>query len=203
MSRLPGISTLAVLAALTATPVFAQQQSASPATPGAPTSAAPAAVVPPAGPGAPTAATAGRLQQTHGGWRSSRIVGATVYNDSNQDIGTVDDLIVGRDGKISTAVISVGGFLGIGSKLVGVPYDQLRFEERSPNETAAAANAPSGTAPTAALGTGAGGVPAGMVTAGTAPSPAVPGPNVATARVVLPGASKDSLTSMPTFNYGT
>jgi hypothetical protein len=80
---------------------------------------------------------AGRLQKTDGGWRSSRIVGATVYNDSDQSIGKIDDLIVGQDGKITTAVISVGGFLGIGSKLVRVPYDELRFEERHPGASSA------------------------------------------------------------------
>src|SRR5205823_456569 len=67
------------------------------------------------------------------------------YNDSDQSIGTVDELIVGQDGKINTAVISVGGFLGIGIKLVRVPYGQLRFEERAPTDTAG--NAPAGNAP--------------------------------------------------------
>ena len=94
--------------------------------------------VPAPGPASP-GVTAGRLQKADGGWRSSRIVGATVYNDSNQSVGSVDDLIVGQDGKISAAVISVGGFLGIGNKLVKVPYDQLRFEEQKPSDISASA----------------------------------------------------------------
>src|SRR5437868_7700317 len=98
MPRMPMVSVLALLSILTAAPISAQQ-------PTSPTGA-PGATIPPTGPASPGVAT-GRLQQTHGGWRSSRIVGATVYND-NQSIGTIDDLIVGQDGKISTAVVSVG-----------------------------------------------------------------------------------------------
>jgi len=133
-------------------------------------------------------------------------VGATVYNDSNQSIGTVDDLIVGQDGKITTAVISVGGFLGIGSKLVRVPYEQVRFEERSRSETAAT-NAPVGAEvapPLAGAGapaTAPGATPRG-VPGGTAPATTAITPDVRTTRIVLPGASKDSLTAMPNFDYG-
>ena len=189
MSRMPAASTLAVVSALIAAPVLAQQ----PVPP-----AAPGTTIPAAGPASPGIA-AGRLQKTDGGWRSSRIVGATVYNDSNQSIGTVDDLIVGQDGKIGTAVISVGGFLGMGSKLVRVPYDQLRFEERTPSGTSALAAPPSDGTPTTAAGSSARDAPGG-----TAPGrAAIVAPNVATTRIVLPGASKDSLTSMPNFDYGT
>jgi PRC-barrel domain len=187
MSRMPAASTLAVVSALIAAPVLAQQ----PVPP-----AAPATTVPSAGPASP-GMTAGRLQKTDGGWRSSRIVGATVYNDSDQSIGTVDDLIVGQDGKISTAVISVGGFLGMGSKLVRVPYDQLRFEERTPSEASALTAPPLDGAPTTAAGSVARDVPAGAGRTATVT------PNATTTRIVLPGASKDSLTAMPKFDYGT
>jgi hypothetical protein len=131
----------------------------------------------------------GRPQRTHGGWRSSRIVGASVYNDHDERIGTVDDLIVGQDGRISEAVLSVGGFLRIGAKLVAVPYDQLRFEEQTGTPTSDV-NAP----PVARIGTPTiPGVPA------NAPPPAR---QVITTRVVLPGATQESLTARPEFNYG-
>jgi hypothetical protein len=68
------------------------------------------------------------LTQTQGGWRGTQIIGATVYNEDNQSIGTIDDLLVGNDGRVTAAVLSVGGFLGIGSKLIKVPYEKLRFE---------------------------------------------------------------------------
>lgn len=57
--------------------------------------------------------------------RASRIIGSDVVNDKDQTIGKVDDILIGRDDKAGTAVISVGGFLGIGAKLVAVPFDQL------------------------------------------------------------------------------
>jgi hypothetical protein len=124
-------------------------------------------------------------------------VGATVYNDADQRIGTVDDLIVGQDGKINTAVLSVGGFLGIGGKLVRVPYDQLRLEERLTVGAELAPVASTG-APTTAPGSTARDVPAGT----PAPRAATP-PNVTITRIVLPGASKESVTAMPKFDYGT
>ncbi len=47
--------------------------------------------------------------------RSSKIVGASVYNDQNQSIGSIDDVLMSdTDHKADTAVISVGGFLGMG-----------------------------------------------------------------------------------------
>src|SRR5579863_3369860 len=56
------------------------------------------------------------------GRRASKLIGSGVFNDQNQQIGSIDDLIVAPDAKVTIAVISVGGFLGIGSKLVAVPY---------------------------------------------------------------------------------
>lgn len=61
------------------------------------------------------------------GWRASKLIGATVYNDQDQKIGSVDDLILTDDNKVVVAIVSVGGFLGIGSKLVAIPYHDLRF----------------------------------------------------------------------------
>jgi hypothetical protein len=63
------------------------------------------------------------------GYRSSKVVGSSVVNDANETIGKIDDLLVSRDGKRPYAVISVGGFLGMGAKLVIVPYDTLSFSE--------------------------------------------------------------------------
>ncbi len=61
--------------------------------------------------------------------RASKIVGASVYNDQNQSIGSISDVLMGDSNhKADTAVLSVGGFLGMGSKLVSVPFDQLHIE---------------------------------------------------------------------------
>jgi hypothetical protein len=62
------------------------------------------------------------------GYRVSKLTGSTVTNDKNEKIGTLDDMIVSRD-RILFAVLQVGGFLGIGSRLVAVPYDQLVIDD--------------------------------------------------------------------------
>jgi hypothetical protein len=61
--------------------------------------------------------------------RVSKVVGASVYNDQNQSIGSIDDVLMRDDNhKTDMVVLSVGGFLGMGSKLVSVPFDQLKIE---------------------------------------------------------------------------
>ena len=84
------------------------------------------------------------------GYRASKIRGSSVYNDANNKVGAVDDLIVNRDDRVLYAVVSVGGFLGMGKRLVAVPYSALKIE---------------------------GG------------------------KMVLPGATKDALKTMPEFKY--
>ncbi len=68
------------------------------------------------------------VQKLATGYRASKIIGANVQNDANDNIGKVDDLIVSPDdNKSAFVVISVGGFLGIGNKLVALPFDNLRI----------------------------------------------------------------------------
>jgi sporulation protein YlmC with PRC-barrel domain len=66
------------------------------------------------------------------GQRASKLVGAAIVNNKDERIGTIDDLVVSTDDRVTYAVISVGGFLGVGSKLVAVPFHALRTvkEER-------------------------------------------------------------------------
>ena len=66
------------------------------------------------------------------GPRASKLVGAAVINNKDERIGTIDDLVVNTDDRVTYAVISVGGFLGMGSKLVAVPFHTLQTvkEER-------------------------------------------------------------------------
>ena len=56
------------------------------------------------------------------GYRTSKVVGSTVINEANETVGTIDDLIVTPGEKVPFAVLSVGGFLGMGTKYVVVPY---------------------------------------------------------------------------------
>ncbi|MDQ2694874.1 MAG: PRC-barrel domain-containing protein [Pseudomonadota bacterium] len=59
-------------------------------------------------------------------FRASDIIGREVENAQDEDIGEVDDLIITGQDKVVHAVVSVGGFLGMGEKLVTVPYDELQ-----------------------------------------------------------------------------
>jgi len=59
------------------------------------------------------------------GWRASKLLHADVYNDEGKKIGKIEDMIVSPDGKVSAAVIDVGGFLGVGKHRVAVPVDQF------------------------------------------------------------------------------
>jgi hypothetical protein len=61
------------------------------------------------------------------GYRFSKLRGQTVYNSTNGKIGDLDDLIVGKD-RVLFAIIQVGGFLGIGSRLVlpGATKEQVK-----------------------------------------------------------------------------
>lgn len=86
------------------------------------------------------------------GYRASKVIGTAVVNDANDTVGKIDDVIIGQDGKAPFVVLSVGGFLGMGDKLVVLPYDQLR------------------------------------TTGG---------------KVVLPGATKDTLKALPEFKYAS
>jgi sporulation protein YlmC with PRC-barrel domain len=135
----------------------------------------------------------GSLEMYHGMWRASKLVGANVYNNDGTSIGTVDDLLIGKDGKISDAVVSVGGFLGIGGKLVSVPFDEFKFEE-SRGSTGAMT---SGTT-TPAVGTT---TTTGMNNTTPATTTASNSERTVYFSIVLPNATKDSLNSAAGFKY--
>lgn len=128
MLNVQSVAIMTVVTALTALPVVAQQAGQSDAPPAG---AAPAPAPAPAQPGGLVATTNNpnlsvasvRLEN---GVRASKVIGSTVYNEQNERVGSVDDLIMTEDDKVTVAIISVGGFLGLGSKLVAVPFGQLK-----------------------------------------------------------------------------
>ena len=65
---------------------------------------------------------------TSGDLRASELIGSTVYDVQNQDIGSVKDVVLGHDGKVSAVVIDVGAFLGMGGKYVGVSLNDLKTD---------------------------------------------------------------------------
>ena len=60
--------------------------------------------------------------------RASKIIGSTVYDVQNRDIGNVKDLILGKDGKVDKVVLDVGSFLGMGGKYVAVPLSDIKTD---------------------------------------------------------------------------
>lgn len=71
--------------------------------------------------------------QTNTDWRSSKLVGTTVYNQANENIGEVADIVIGSDGAVSAVVVSVGGFLGVGEKNVAMPFKALKASRSDSN----------------------------------------------------------------------
>ena len=59
------------------------------------------------------------------GYRASSLLGAGVFNAAGDQVGSVNDIIVGSDLQVSLTVLSVGGFLGVGSHLVAVPTSEF------------------------------------------------------------------------------
>ena len=130
-----------------------------------------------------------------GSWRTSKLVGLNVYNDSNESIGSVNDLLTDKSGDIKAVVIGVGGFLGIGEHLVAVPLDKVKFVD-DPIVYTGASTAPTGggaTRPsTSTTTTGA---------ATTAPAAVKKNPWYPDHAVF--SATKDQLKAMPEFKYAT
>ena len=65
------------------------------------------------------------------GYRASKLLGSDIYNDQGEKIGKLDDFIVGSNEEISIAVIAVGGFLGMGSRMVAVPAELIEGNDKN------------------------------------------------------------------------
>src|SRR6266852_8030606 len=104
---------------------------------------------------APAAASDSSFQ---GNWRASKLVGLSVYNDNNESVGSINDLLMDKSGNIKGVVLGVGGFLGVGEHLVAVPFDKIKFVNEPVAYTGVSggpnANAP-GTRPAPSTTTGA------------------------------------------------
>jgi len=75
----------------------------------------------------PSAATSFITQQQANEWLARVFIGQAVHNTAGEIVGDVNDLVFDRQGRISTVVIGVGGFLGMGEKSVGIHFDTLTF----------------------------------------------------------------------------
>ncbi|MBX9823739.1 MAG: PRC-barrel domain-containing protein [Xanthobacteraceae bacterium] len=164
---------------------FAQSSPApSPSGPGTPPAATPA----PAGKPAETTAVAPAAKS--GMWRASKLVGLNVYNDQNEKLGDISEILLDKSGKVEGVVIGVGGFLGMGQRDIKVEMSKLKFVDE-PVKTSSNATTTTST-------TGAGtNRPATTTTTTSASNDKKWYPDHA----VLSGATKDQLKSMPEFKY--
>jgi sporulation protein YlmC with PRC-barrel domain len=127
-----------------------------------------------------------------GTWRTSKLVGLSVYNDSNESLGSINDLLADKNGDIKGVVIGVGGFLGVGEHLVAVPIDKVKFvDEPIAYTSTSSAPASGGARPTTGTGT----------TTGAAPAAAPPKKNPWYPDHAVFSATKDQLKAMPEFKY--
>ncbi len=153
-------------------------------------------------------------------WRASELSGVEIYNDRNEEIGEIDEVLIGRDGSVKAVVIGVGGFLGIGERNVAVPFERLQWQVRANDTTAArtgtntgmtgtrSGTATTGTAVPATGTTPATGAGAPAAGPGTARPNDMANNRTATAedrdaprRAILANATKEELQNAPEFKY--
>jgi sporulation protein YlmC with PRC-barrel domain len=131
-----------------------------------------------------------------GNWRAAKMVGLSVYNDKNESVGSINDMLIDKAGNIKAVVIGVGGFLGVGEHLVAVPFDKVKFVSE-PIVYSSAANAPGNARPPGA------GAPPTTTTGAANTTPPVAKPNPWYPDHALYNATKDELKAMPEFKYTT
>jgi len=136
-----------------------------------------------------------------GQWRSSKLIGVEVYNQSNEKLGSIEDLIINTNGSIGSVIVGVGGFLGMGEHSVSISFDKLTWVNEAVRTTTSS-NTSSATAPTTAADG------ASKTTTGTSSTT-----TTTTARTVRAAdekwypdhavfaATKDQLKAMPTFKW--
>ena len=64
------------------------------------------------------------------GYRASKLLGSEIYNHQGEKIGKIDDFIVGSDEKVSVAVVAVGGFWGMGKRMVAVSAELFESNDQ-------------------------------------------------------------------------
>lgn len=73
---------------------------------------------------------AAELREVATGWSAKRqVLGQPVFNDKNEKIGTVDDIIISPSKAVSYAIVGVGGFLGVAKHDVAIPVNQFSQTE--------------------------------------------------------------------------
>ncbi len=149
---------------------------------------------------APAATTATTTENTNpqGLWRSSKLVGVNVYNENNDKLGAINDIILDKEGRIENVVIGVGGFLGVGEHNIAVKFDQLRFVNEPVASAAATTTRPSSPATGTTTGSATNNT---TTTTTTTTAPARNANAWYPDHAVLANATRDQLKAMPEFKY--
>src|SRR3954470_6755970 len=141
-------------------------------------------------PPAATATPVPAVTKTQGNlWRTSKLKGLNVYNEQNEKLGDITEILIDKSGKADGIVIGVGGFLGMGQHDIKVEMNKLKFVDEPVRTSSTSTNTGTTGANTRATTT----------TSSTASS--------ANDRkwypdhAILSGASKDQLKSMPQFKF--
>ncbi len=73
--------------------------------------------------------------------RASKLIGSKVTNPANEFVGDINDVVLGKDGKVAAVILGVGGFLGMGEREVAISYGGLTFVKDSNNRDVITVNA--------------------------------------------------------------
>ncbi|WP_065754602.1 PRC-barrel domain-containing protein [Bradyrhizobium paxllaeri] len=148
----------------------------------------------PADKAAPAATSAGTQEKMmlKGNWRASKLMGLDVYNEANEKLGDINELIVDKNGKVAAVVIGVGGFLGMGEHDIAVSMDKLKFMEE-PVRTSSTAPATTTRETTKETTTGAATTTSTTARTGSA--------NDWTPDHAVMSGTKEQLKAMPQFKY--
>lgn len=154
----------------------------------------PASPTPSAQPSAPPAKSSATVAPKAQGdmWRASKLVGLNVYNDQNEKLGDISEILLDKSGKVDGVVIGVGGFLGMGKHDILVKMDKLKFVDEPVKTSSTTSTSSTGTTGSAARP-----APSPSTSASTSSSKSKWYPDHA----VLSGATKESLKSMAEFKF--
>ena len=122
-------------------------------------------------------------------WRASKLKGLDVYNDKNEKLGDINEILLDKSGKVDGVVIGVGGFLGMGEHDIAVSMDKLKFKEEAVRMSATTTSTTTRESTTGAATTTA---PARTTTANA---------NDWTPDHAVMSATKDQLKALPQFKY--
>lgn len=132
-----------------------------------------------------------------GQWRASKLVGLNVYNQGNEKLGDISEVLLDNAGRVQAVVIGVGGFLGVGQRDVAIAFDKIKFVDTPVS---------SNTAMNKSTTTTSGGTATTTTTAPATTTGSAANTN-STAERWYPdhavfNATKDELKAMPEFTYG-